>query len=103
LQAFARGALAVDGDGRIAAVGEAAPLLTAHPRAERIDLGDALILPGFADAHLHFPQLDMIGCHGASLLEWLQRHTFPEEERSPTRPTPADRPEGSRTNCWPTA
>ena len=38
-----------------------------------------LILPGFVDTHVHFPQLDMIGSHGHDLLGWLNQHTFPEE------------------------
>ena len=39
------------------------------------DLGgpNALIAPGFIDAHLHLPQFDMIGAHGVPLLNWLER------------------------------
>ena len=30
-----------------------------------------LILPGFIDTHLHFPQTQAIASYGAQLLEWL--------------------------------
>lgn len=45
------------------------------------DLGgpDALITPGFIDAHLHLPQFDLIGAHGMDLLQWLTDVTFPSE------------------------
>lgn len=74
-----RGFVAVDDDGRIAAVGDAADA----PRdAETIDLGDnALISPGFIDTHLHAPQLEMIGSYGGDLLDWLNRYTFPTEAK----------------------
>lgn len=38
-------------------------------------------LPGFVDAHLHFPQTRMVGTASGPLLDWLQRTTFPEEAR----------------------
>lgn len=40
-----------------------------------------LISPGFIDTHLHLPQFDLIGAHGMSLLDWLDRVTFPNEAR----------------------
>ncbi|MBM3651070.1 MAG: guanine deaminase [Alphaproteobacteria bacterium] len=44
------------------------------------DLGkDALISAGFVDCHAHFPQTPMIAAHGAQLLDWLNRYTFPTE------------------------
>ncbi len=38
-----------------------------------------LIVPGFVDAHVHYPQMDSIASHGAQLLDWLDRHIFPAE------------------------
>ncbi len=38
-----------------------------------------LIVPGFVDAHVHYPQMDRIASHGAQLLDWLDRHIFPAE------------------------
>jgi len=39
-----------------------------------------LIVPGFVDAHVHYPQMDRIASHGAQLLDWLDRHIFPAEK-----------------------
>ena len=40
-----------------------------------------LLLPGFIDTHVHSVQLDVIASHGAELLDWLDRYTFPAETR----------------------
>ncbi|PZU61054.1 MAG: guanine deaminase [Sphingobium sp.] len=40
---------------------------------------DGLLVPGFVDTHIHYPQTDSIAAHGAQLLEWLERHIFPAE------------------------
>ena len=75
-----RGAVAME-SGRIVAVGPADALVAAHPAAERIDHGDALILPGFVDAHVHYPQTAIIASWGKRLIDWLDTYTFPEEAR----------------------
>nr|WP_316655343.1 guanine deaminase [uncultured Gellertiella sp.] len=46
-----------------------------------IDHRPGLILPGFIDTHLHFPQMQVIGSYAANLLEWLNTYTFIEEQR----------------------
>ncbi len=73
-----RGAVLVE-DGRVAATGEADALRTAHPDAEVTDHGAGLILPGFVDAHMHYPQTAMIASWGKRLIDWLNSYTFPEE------------------------
>lgn len=35
--------------------------------------------PGFIDAHIHLPQIDVIASAAPGLLAWLARHTFPAE------------------------
>lgn len=40
-----------------------------------------LALPGFIDCHVHYPQVEVIGSHGAQLLDWLNQYTFPAEQR----------------------
>ncbi|WP_308914809.1 guanine deaminase [Jannaschia sp. LMIT008] len=75
-----RGAVAV-ADGRILAVGDADALGRDHPGADRRDHGGHLILPGFVDAHLHYPQTGMIASWGKRLIDWLNDYTFPEEAR----------------------
>jgi guanine deaminase len=45
------------------------------------DLRPAVLVPGFVDTHLHFPQARVVGSAGAPLLEWLEGTVFPEEAR----------------------
>lgn len=40
-----------------------------------------LIMPGFIDTHIHYPQADMIAAYGEQLLEWLENYTFPIENQ----------------------
>ena len=40
-----------------------------------------LVLPGFIDSHLHFPQIQIIGSYAPNLLEWLNTYTFIEEQK----------------------
>jgi guanine deaminase len=69
-------------DGRIEAVGPAAELLPRLPAGIVIDRhADALILPGFIDPHIHYPQTQVIASYGAQLLEWLEKYTFVEEQK----------------------
>jgi guanine deaminase len=49
------------------------------PGVEPIRYVHALITPGFIDAHVHYPQLQMIGAFGEQLLDWLTKYTFPAE------------------------
>jgi len=69
-------------DGRIAAFGDYAAVRSSAPEGiEEIDHRPHLILPGFIDMHLHFPQMQVIASYAANLLEWLNSYTFPEECR----------------------
>ncbi len=67
---------------------EAGRIVGAQPGAQVPDAGWArhdyagrLILPGFIDTHVHSPQLDVIASYGTELLDWLNTHTFPAEQR----------------------
>jgi len=42
---------------------------------------NGLIVPGFVDCHVHFPQIGMIASPGGQLLDWLENYTFPAERR----------------------
>jgi len=68
-------------DGRIERLGEATALLPALGDVAVHDRRGTLIVPGFVDVHLHYPQTDMIASHGAQLLEWLESYVFPVECR----------------------
>ncbi|WP_341861885.1 guanine deaminase [Gymnodinialimonas sp. 57CJ19] len=68
-------------DGMIADVGDGAALRAAHPSVPVTDHGSDVILPGFVDAHTHYPQTAMIASWGKRLIDWLNTYTFPEEAR----------------------
>lgn len=75
-----RGGVLIEG-GSILEVGEADDLKAAHPDAQITDYRNNLILPGFVDAHAHYPQTAMIASWGKRLIDWLNTYTFPEESR----------------------
>ena len=76
-----RGALIV-ADGHVEAVGPATMLLSGASADLRIvDHGERLIMAGFIDTHIHYPQTDVIASGGRDLLEWLERYTYPAEQR----------------------
>lgn len=76
-----QGAVVSDDGGRILWRGAFAALPQPYRSAPVDDFGDCLILPGFVDAHIHFPQYRMLAAPGKDLLDWLSRFTFPEEAR----------------------
>ena len=55
------------------------PRFRPTPRSRII--GPHLVLPGFIDPHIHFPQTQVIASYGAQLLEWLNKYTFVEEQK----------------------
>jgi len=69
-------------DGLVEQVGEANQLLKKlPPDVKIIHYQDGLIMPGFIDAHVHYPQTEMIASYGEQLLEWLENYTFPAERK----------------------
>ncbi len=69
-------------DGLIEAVGEARDILAGAPKGATIDDHSGLLVaPGFIDAHIHYPQTQVIGSYGAQLLDWLHNYTFVEEQK----------------------
>ncbi|MEO7500961.1 MAG: guanine deaminase [Casimicrobiaceae bacterium] len=78
---FPDGLLVVD-DGVVVSAGEAAAALARLPAGTPVvDRTGYLILPGFVDTHVHYPQTDMIAAYGEQLLAWLERYTYPAEQR----------------------
>jgi len=77
---FADGLLVTD-DGKIAQLGDATELLAANADIEPREFPDQLIVPGFIDCHVHFPQVDIIASYGEQLLDWLDRYAYPGEQR----------------------
>ncbi len=74
------GAVAIE-DGVILEAGQADAMRYRYPQADTVDMGQALILPGFIDAHVHYPQTGIIASWGKRLIDWLNSYTFPEEMR----------------------
>ena len=79
-------ALAEDGallvrDGVIRGRGSLAALREAHPGEPVTRLGGGLLVPGFVDTHVHFPQIRAIGGLGLPLLDWLEQCALPEESK----------------------
>ena len=73
-------------DDRIQAAGPWAALTAALPpgvgeSATVHDYRGHLVLPGFVDCHLHYPQAGVIASYGRQLLDWLNDYVFPAEAR----------------------
>jgi len=79
-------------DGKIAAQGPYEDLYrqAARTAVRTIDHRPHLILPGFIDTHIHFPQAQVIASWADQLLDWLNDYTFPAEMRF------ADKAHGAR-------
>jgi guanine deaminase len=69
--------------GKITHFGPAATVKSGLPPGTHIkEYGpDALILPGFIDCHVHYPQTQIIGAYGEQLLDWLEKYTFVAEQQ----------------------
>jgi guanine deaminase len=80
LEYFSDGALLLAGR-IILGVGDYAAVRADHPEVPVDDLRGSVVLPGFIDTHVHFPQLRIIGGLGCGLLDWLNRYALPEEVR----------------------
>jgi guanine deaminase len=70
-------------DGLITQFGSASELRDRLPAGTTVRTfgHDHLILPGFIDCHVHYPQLEIIGAGGEQLLDWLEKYTFVAEQR----------------------
>lgn len=83
---IANGALVVDDvTGHIVDYGSSETILANYAQTDdrapvKIhDYRDKLIMPGFIDTHVHYPQIDMIAAYGEQLLDWLNNYTFVTE------------------------
>jgi len=69
-------------DGRVQQVGDYVKLQTSLPdNVAVIDYRGKLLMPGFIDTHVHYPQIDMIASPAPGLLPWLESYTFPTERQ----------------------
>ena len=78
-QHFADGVLVVK-NGLVDYLGDAQDILPTLADDVEVTVHDhGLLMPGFIDTHIHFPQTEIIGSYGEQLLEWLDTYTFPTE------------------------
>jgi guanine deaminase len=68
-------------EGVICARGTFAALHAEYPGEPVTRLADGMLVPGFIDTHVHFPQIRAIGGLGMPLLDWLERCALPEESK----------------------
>ena len=74
--------LLIVNEGRVHAAGDYAQLRATLPEGVPVhDYRGKLIVPGFIDTHIHYPQTDMIASPAPGLLPWLETYTFPTERK----------------------
>ncbi len=74
--------MVVTQEGKICDLGPAAdiePGLTSEVYVD--DCSGSLILPGFIDCHVHYPQVEIVGAGGKQLMDWLNEYTFVAEQK----------------------
>ena len=78
-----KGAVVIGDDGTILWSGPISLLPRNFQGIAADDYGDSIVMAGFIDAHIHFPQLRMLAAPGKDLLDWLTRFTFPFPAKVP--------------------
>ncbi|HTJ82377.1 MAG TPA: amidohydrolase family protein, partial [Polyangiaceae bacterium] len=81
LRYFEDAIFSVGADGRIRSLDSASAVLARGELGVVRDLRPGLVVPGYVDAHVHFPQTRVIGSATGPLLDWLSSTIFPEEAR----------------------
>ncbi|KEQ13413.1 guanine deaminase [Endozoicomonas montiporae] len=77
---YIKDGLLIINQGKVAFAGEWKEGKDSLPDSIRIcDYRGKLIVPGFIDTHIHYPQMEIVGAYGEQLLEWLNTYTFPTE------------------------
>jgi guanine deaminase len=78
---YYRDGLLVIENGKILDFGDWNRLYPKYRDIETIAYPDKLIIPGFIDTHVHYPQTRVIASYGEQLLTWLDHYVFPEEKK----------------------
>jgi guanine deaminase len=75
-------ALIVIEDGKIKSFGNYDQLKASLPEGVQVTTyKDSLVIPGFIDTHIHYPQTQIIGAYGKQLIDWLNNYTFIAEQQ----------------------
>jgi guanine deaminase len=82
-QRYESDAIVAMADGKITHLGPAGEVRPKLPAGTEIKENgkDTLMVAGFIDSHVHFPQTPMIAAYGEQLLDWLNKYTFPTEQK----------------------
>ena len=67
--------------GRVVESGDYSALKNEYKTAKIVDYSGRIIMPGFIDTHVHYPQTEMMAAYGDQLLDWLNNYTFPTERK----------------------
>lgn len=68
-------------NGYIKEVGDFNSMKSKYPDYRIIDHSGYLVMPGFIDTHIHYPQTEIIGSYGRQLIDWLNEYTFAVEKK----------------------
>ncbi len=77
---IADGLLVIE-NGLVKELGDYESLQAKYVGIEIVSYPGMLIMPGFIDTHIHFPQTEAIASYGEQLLEWLHKYIFPTERK----------------------
>jgi guanine deaminase len=75
---FDDGILVIEDD-KVKKVAKAEELLAELTDVDVQVFENKILMPGFIDTHIHYPQVDVIASYGEQLLDWLNNYTFPTE------------------------
>lgn len=79
IEYFEDGVLLVE-NGRVKALGSAQTMAQQGVDLQQCQhFPEHLLMPGFIDSHIHYPQTSVIASYGEQLLDWLNNYTFPTE------------------------
>ncbi len=69
-------------DGSVTHFGPASKLRPLLPRRTPIETygRHSLIMAGFVDCHVHYPQTRIVGAYGAQLIDWLEKYAYVAEQ-----------------------
>ncbi|MGB3296848.1 MAG: guanine deaminase [Phormidesmis sp.] len=76
---YIKDGLLVIENGHVKAFGPYADLQSDYRQVPTEVYAERLMMPGFIDTHIHYPQTEMIAAYGEQLLEWLDQYVFPTE------------------------